>query len=180
MDKKISLESLLASRDERVRRQEEILGLFPGKTLICMTVILPGEVKRNSMSLKIAAAAEEALGKVFTPVFKESRDLDTGYECYLVVDIPATEAKQLCCDIEDGHPLGRMMDIDVVVPWGGEERAEGAEGGGAARPLSRREACRAQRLCLLCGRPARECIRTRRHSPEALLRRISELIYRNI
>ena len=47
-------------------------------------------------------------------MYKEERDLETGFEAYFVVDMRPLEVKRLCCSIEDEHPLGRLMDIDVV------------------------------------------------------------------
>lgn len=57
----MTLEDLLKSRDARVAHQAELLGDYPGKSLLCLTVMLPGPVKRSAMSLKIASAAVEAV-----------------------------------------------------------------------------------------------------------------------
>ena len=42
------------------------------------------------------------------------RDLDTGYEAYLITPLPLLEAKRIAVTIEDTHPLGRLFDIDVI------------------------------------------------------------------
>ena len=110
----ITLAELLDSRDKRVEHQKDLLGANPGKSLLCLTVQLPGPEKRNDTSLKIANAGVEAVRKAFVPVYEELRDLETGYEAYFLVDLPAREAKRLACQIEDTHPLGRLMDIDVL------------------------------------------------------------------
>ncbi len=110
----ITLAELLDSRDKRVEHQKDLLGANPGKSLLCLTVQLPGPEKRNATSLKIAHAGVEAVRKAFVPVYEELRDLETGYEAYFLVDLPAREAKRLACQIEDTHPLGRLMDIDVL------------------------------------------------------------------
>jgi holo-ACP synthase CitX len=110
----ITLAELLDSRDKRVEHQKDLLGANPGKSLLCLTVQLPGPEKRNATSLKIAHAGVEAIRKAFVPVYEELRDLETGYEAYFLVDLPAKEAKRRTCQIEDTHPLGRLMDIDVL------------------------------------------------------------------
>ena len=110
----ISLNQLLESRDARAQHQKDLLGRFPGKSLLCLTVQLPGSVKRNEQSLIIAKAGVSAIRQAFQPVYEELRDLETGYEGYFVVSLPAIEAKRLACRIEDTHPLGRLMDIDVL------------------------------------------------------------------
>ena len=53
----ITLDQLLASREERASFQKELLKGYPGKTLVCLTVIMPGKVKRNLQSLVVAQAA---------------------------------------------------------------------------------------------------------------------------
>ena len=157
----ITLEQLLASRDARRVRQEELRAQFPGRTLVCLTVMLPGAEKRNDLSLRIAAAGVAAFRSAFTPVFEELRDLETGYEAYFLVDAAAEAVKRRCCAIEEAHPIGRLFDMDVI----------GADGA----PLSRTVVGAAPRKCLLCGRPARWCMRERSHSSAELLACITRM-----
>jgi holo-ACP synthase CitX len=111
----VTLEELLKSRDARVERQRELLTDHPGMTLLCLTVQLPGPVKRNGISLKIAKAGVEAVHSSFAPLFEEQRDLETGFEAFFIVDLSPMDAKRLACLIEDTHPLGRLMDLDVIL-----------------------------------------------------------------
>ena len=78
---KVTLEQLLASRDNRRLRQQELLSEWCGKTLVCLTVIMPGSEKRNATSLIIAHEACVALLRLFksSVLFSEERDLVTGY-----------------------------------------------------------------------------------------------------
>ena len=110
----ISLNQLLESRDARAQHQKDLLGSFPGKSLLCFTVQLPGPEKRNHQSLAIAKAGVSAIRQTFQPDYEELRDLETGYEGYFLVSLPADDAKRKAVDIEDNHPLGRLMDIDVL------------------------------------------------------------------
>ena len=61
----ITLDQLLASRDARVEHQMELAEKFPRASLICLTVMLPGPVKRDWRSLAIAHAGIDALHAVF-------------------------------------------------------------------------------------------------------------------
>lgn len=118
------------------------------------------------MSLKIASAAVEAVRGAFSPVFEEFRDLETGYEAYFIVDKDPLSAKQLAVDVEETHPMGRLFDLDVIVD--------------GPRPLGREELGLPSRTCIICGRPVRECMRTRKHSTEELLSRIEAIIDYNL
>lgn len=137
---------------------------YPQWTLLCLTVIMPGSVKRDSRSLAVAEAALEALKADLEGVIREQlvRDLPTGYEAYLLVDLPLLEAKRRACAIEDTHPLGRLFDIDVINDM--------------ASPVSRAAIGQEPRRCLLCGREVRYCMRNRSHSTEELQTRISQMI----
>lgn len=161
----ITLEQLLKARDDRFARQLALTKDWPDKTLVCLTVVLPGPVKRDARSLIVAEAAVGAIRDVLAPVYKELYDRETGYEGFFIVDGPMLDVKKACCEIEDGHPLGRLMDIDVLEPSG-----EGVV------PVSRDRVGLAPRRCLLCGRPARECMRAHTHTREELLNKIDEML----
>ena len=214
-----SLQTILESRDARAARQRELLGAYPGATLISFTVIPPGPVKRTAWSPAVAAeglaALRERFGASVSPpspchsrpiprhsrpdrespfLFEEERDLPTGFEAFLVVDLPAREVKRACCEIEDSHPHGRLMDIDVLERCPVEPGMTGKEPGMTGKEpgmtgsvtagcdrlsiLSRTEVGLPERRCLLCERPARECIRAGRHTTDELLARISEILKR--
>ena len=136
--------------------------------------MLPGPLKRSAMSLKIAAAAVEAVHGAFTTVYEDLRDLETGYEGYFIVDMDPLEAKKLAVHLEETHPLGRLFDLDVILSL---KKAVFADG---VRPLGREELGLEPRTCIICGRPVRECMRTRKHSTEELLSRIEAIIDYNL
>ena len=155
----------MRSRDERAAHQGELLASYPGCALLCLTVQLPGSCKRNANSHKIAAAGVEEIMKL-GPLYKEIKDLETGYEGYFVFEMEPLELKRLAAGIEDTHPLGRLMDLDVVCH---SERSE------RISPLSRADIGLPPRKCLLCDNPARYCIRARTHTTEELLERIEQI-----
>lgn len=180
----ITLNELLASRDARHATQQKLLAEHSGKTLVCLTVVMPGSVKRNHQSLTAAHAAVEAMRKAFG--IKENKglsplenpeplaplespapallelDLETGYEAYLITPMPLLEAKRIAVNIEDTHPLGRLFDIDII-------NADGV-------PVSRDAIGEKPRRCLVCDHEARYCMRMRWHTQEEIWAKINEMV----
>ena len=154
--------------------QQRLLAEHSGKTLVCLTVVMPGSVKRNPQSLTVARAAVEAMRAAFLPSCDGDgcgytrggslieRDLVTGYEAYLVTPVPLLDAKRTAVAIEDTHPLGRLFDIDVIAPDGA--------------PVSRERVGERPRRCLVCDREARYCMRMRWHTQEEIWNRIRQMI----
>ena len=161
----VTLEQLLESRDRRRDRQTELLGRHPGKTLVCLTVVLPGSVKRDARSLKVADAGVSAVREVLRPEWEKLLDLETGFEGYFIVDGPFEDVKLSCCRIEDSHPYGRLMDIDVLEP-----------ADGSVAPFGRERVGLPARRCLLCDRPARECMRAHTHSFGEIVQSIDKIL----
>ena len=199
----ITLDELLASRDARHAMQQKLMAEHSGKTLVCLTVVMPGSVKRNLQSLTVARAAVEAMRKVFGMKSEElrtkneerrgkntgelmrsdelipetelltnelktndegcliERDLNTGYEAYLITPMPLLEAKRVAVEIEDTHPLGRLFDIDVIDKQG--------------IPVSRDRVGGQPRRCLVCDHEARYCMRMRWHTQEEIWARIKQM-----
>ena len=183
----VTLEELLRSRDERAALQQSFLREHPEGTLLCLTVQLPGEVKRDERSLRVAEAAVEALREMFPERSLELlRDLETGFEGYFVVPLEPLDAKRAVIGIEDEHPLGRLMDIDVIVasPASDVGSVDGVASGighvdGAApgvHPIPRSAVGAPERRCLICSQPARVCMRARTHTTAELLAAIDTLL----
>ena len=177
----ITLDELLASRDARHAMQQKLMAEHSGKTLVCLTVVMPGSVKRNQQSLTVARAAVKAMRKAYnisddllpetellTNELKTNdegclieRDLNTGYEAYLITPMPLLEAKRVAVEIEDTHPLGRLFDIDVIDKQG--------------IPVSRDRVGGQPRRCLVCDHEARYCMRMRWHTQEEIWARIKQM-----
>ena len=160
----ITLDMLLASREKRWNLQRQFIQENPGLTLVCLTVIMPGNVKRNASSLIVANAAIVALQEKFGQHIhqQELLDLETGYEAYFLIELPLLECKRMACEIEDHHPLGRLFDIDII-----DENVA---------PVSRSDIGKEGRKCLLCEHEARYCMRNHTHSREELQQKINQMI----
>lgn len=160
----ITLDMLLESREKRWQLQRQLIQDNPGLTLVCLTVIMPGNVKRNAQSLVVAHAAVEAIQEAFVQSIQWQReqDLSTGYEGYYLVDMSMIDCKRLACEIEDNHPLGRLFDIDVINTH--------------VEPVSRSVIGREGRKCLLCDHDARYCMRNHTHTRDELQQKIQQMI----
>ena len=159
----ITLTQLLEARDNRRARQLCLLSGYPGNAPVVLTVNIPGSEKRTPDSLVIARAALDALRLAFEGriLYEDSADLQTGWESYIVVSMSAAQAKEVTVEIEEKHPLGRLMDIDVIGPDG--------------VPVSRTGDGHPQRRCLICNDDARACMRAATNSVTELLAKIHSM-----
>lgn len=162
-EQEITLEQLLAGRDERAAFQKELLKHY-GLPLVSFTVNMPGAVKCSTRSIRIHAAGVAAIrdalaGRV---AYWKLREPATGPEGFFVCDLPAEDLKRRMCALEEQHPLGRLFDVDVL-------RVSGTQ-------VSREELGFPKRRCLICGADGAACTRGRAHPLPELLRRIDELL----
>lgn len=158
----IDLPRMLAARDRRAGWQRELLERYR-LPLVSFTMNIAGPVKnspairrgfRLGRELLLGQLAREKAAVVAT----REVDEDTGCEGLYVVEMDPRSLKAITCQIEDGTPLGRLLDLDVLAP-GGEK---------LDRPEPRR--------CLICGGPARECARSRAHPVPELQRETRRLL----
>ena len=79
----------------------------------------------------------------------------------LKLDGQPLEVKKAAAELEDTHPLGRLMDLDVIGPEG---------------PIGRADIGLQERRCLICEKPARYCMRAGSHTHEELMAKIKQLV----
>jgi len=159
----ITLEQMLAARDHRHAMQQQLLARYPDHTLVCATVVMPGSVKRNADSVVVTHELERFIAG-FDGREVGVNDAPTGYEAYVVTTLSPLDAKRVTCQLEDKHPLGRLMDIDVL-------DHEGV-------PVSRQAVGVEPRRCLLCDHEARWCMRNHTHTTQELLAHIHDMVER--
>ena len=92
-------------------------------------------------------------------------DAPTGPERFYLLYSAGVTVKEGTVHFEERQPANRLFDLDVLITNGGE-----------AHSLSRGNFDLPVRTCLICGRPAKECGRSRRHSVEELQVRVAKLI----
>lgn len=156
----VSLQDILSAREARVEKQKQLLAEFQ-KPLLCFTMNIPGPEKYNediSVGFYVGhRLISDALGNRI--VYKELHRENTGCEGYYIVDLTATELKQLAVELEETPSIGRLFDMDVLDIDG--------------KKLSRET----PRKCLLCDNDAAVCARSRAHRLDALLDRTGFLLF---
>ena len=189
--RQLTLMDLLDARENRVYHQKELLNKYPGAVLISMTLNIPGPVKDSPRYRKALEAGLHRLKTIltdrcgsecnFTILHEEFRPLVTGPEAYLVAqgdaasdtadsenlaqETPALDIKKAAVSVEEGSALGRLFDMDVLIP-----------GENFPRSISRSQLGAAPRRCLLCDEDAKACARSRAHTMDQLLQKINEIL----
>ena len=148
----VSLQEILAAREERVRRQQQLLKQW-ASPLVSFTMNIAGPVKNSPLIRRGFWEGLARLEKALPPeklLFREESDLPTGCQAFLSVAMPSEQLKAICISIEEQDALGRLFDMDVLDADGGKPERGG------------------QRGCLVCGAPGRGCAARRVHSVEQL------------
>lgn len=150
----VELSQMLEARDRRVQRQKGLLEQYK-LPIVSFTMNIAGPVKSSPLIRRGFHLGRELLmgqlARIKAPVcFSEDVDEITGCEGLYVVDTAPDILKAITCDIEDRTPLGRLFDLDVLAP----------DGSKLERSTPRR--------CLICGKPAKECARSRAHTVQEL------------
>ncbi|PWC31511.1 ACP synthase [Azospirillum sp. TSO35-2] len=163
----VALADMLDARDRRVERQRDALDRFR-LPVLSATLVMPGPVKDTPLSRFVMDTALGELDALFRRTgwaipFHRPHWAATGAEALYAVAADARDLKRAVAALEDGHPLGRLWDLDVLDPQGGS--------------LSRGTLGLAPRRCLVCGEPAHACARARRHPLDAVLAVIEEKVH---
>lgn len=161
-----SLPAVLKSRDRRAARQKDLLARYGG-TVVSLTPVAPGPEKSGPQFLRIhelgcTAVRKALLGARIPVLHEEEQGGPAGYEALFAAAADPPEIKKLMVAIEESHPAGRLFDIDVVAAGG--------------VPVGRTDLGLPRRRCLLCGDPAGDCARSRKHPVEELLERIDRIL----
>jgi holo-ACP synthase/triphosphoribosyl-dephospho-CoA synthase len=165
---KVTLEEVLDFRDDRKRRQEELLNLYHsgGKnckaagTLVSLSLNIPGEYKHFPWALR--AFREEMdffshvlRGEGIDILYEERIEKNCGYTGFIIAAEAGDLVKTLGTWTEEYHGLGRLFDIDVFNDQG--EKISRRDSGGTGRP------------CLICGGDPFCCTRSNAHPREELM-----------
>lgn len=143
----VTLCQMLNAREERVKKQKEILSRF-GCPLISFTMNIAGPQKTSPL---IERAFYEGITILEDRIPKDSiltrhiNICDTGCEAFFAASMDGKKLKDICVDIEESCSLGRLFDMDVL----------GADGVKYER--------KAMRGCIVCGAPGRACAAGRIH-----------------
>lgn len=162
----VSLAAMLDRRETRVRQQEAWRQHYKS-ALLSFTLNIPGPIKTSSMlrwvfqeGCRIIHENLCALDSLVI-VADETLPLATGDEYLCAFHGDPALIKKRMMSIEEHHPLGRLFDIDILLPSGEK----------LSRPRYRR--------CFLCDEQAQACARSRAHTLDELQTAISHLIMAN-
>ena len=156
----VDLDRMLGARERRVSIQNEMLAdAGPGQCLVCLTMNIPGDVKRTPMTRMLF---DTGLAEMATAGFKTVKELildeATGSEAFWLLDENGPRIKAKLEAVEDAYPAARLYDFDVIMPDGAK--------------LSRVTG----RKCLICDAYAAECARSRRHGLEQVMKAVDDLL----
>ena len=166
MEEQVTLAQMLWAREERAARQQALLEQY-GMPLVSFVMNIAGPVKdspliRQGFALGEKLLFQQLLRENVPCVYQEKVNAPTGPEGLYVVKASAVQVKDLTEELEEGLPLGRLWDMDVISPQGIKlERA-------------------APRRCLLCGQPAQVGARSSSHPLEELQNQTRQLLEETI
>ena len=154
----VTLDEMLEAREQRVHMQKKLLKRF-SQPLISFTLNIPGAYKLFPLAEQAFSEGCCAINRqleragIAALCRQEQRNI-TGCELFISVASDADRIKVLMVAIEEGHPLGRLFDIDVLDRDGAILHGESYG--------------RKQRSCLICGGSVWACARNRTHTSEEL------------
>ncbi len=160
-----SVERMAERREKRVLQQRRLLEEGAkergagNRCVVCIGMNIAGPNKRSGLADAAFADAVRCLvQKAGAPAESVLVNENTGIEALFAFDASAERLKEICVEIEETHPAGRLFDMDVIKPSG--------EKLGRAQP----------RKCLICAENASVCARSRAHSVAELQMRTRELL----
>jgi len=173
---------VLEARDQRAFIEREMIESFH-TPVVCMTVVSPGATKDSSqfrIALSLAAQHLEnrlQRNRIFV-LEKRTRISLAGPEIYLAVSAEAHAIKQLCIEVEEELPWGRLLDIDVVTIDSHMAMHKGSPLLPLIAPsaMHREELGVAPRTCLVCNQPAFNCRAANQHSIHELNEKVDYLL----
>ncbi len=165
-----TLQQILANKERRYERQQALLKRFSSSFLISLNINTPSAIKLSHESWVVFDVAYDTLLKVLelnkVTLLKSEAYCDvTGKEALFVCQGDAKALKIATCELEEHHPLGRLMDIDVF-----DERG---------MLLSRTLFGFEKRRCFLCSEMAVICAKEQRHTYDALNTHITQLVHQH-
>jgi len=160
----VTLMEMLEAREARAAEQRRLLEKY-GKPVLSFTMNIPGPVKDTPLIRRGFDWGREALrcrvpkGRI---LYQAVRRNVAGCEALYAVDMDPAALKTIAVQIEDDIPLGRLFDMDVLDPQGGQLRRE--RFGGKSRD------------CIVCGQPGRGCASRRSHTVGELQQAVNRIL----
>lgn len=166
--------AILANRERRAAAQRTLLQKW-GEPLISFSLSIPGPARDSEATARCFAEGLTALEAACAAagmacLERVLRHAATGPEALISVKGEALALKRALLAVEEKHPVGRLFDLDVLLPAGDSLFFPPI--------IGRAELGLPPRGCLVCERPAAECRRAGRHPLHALYTAIRGLLLR--
>lgn len=164
---------LLDDREERYNKQVEMITLY-NLPIISFSINKPGSEKNNEIIKKIFASGLKEIESVLSINNIQILDRFCNSEAFsgpvIILSISddskrmnRVRIKKIMVDIENNHPIGRLLDIDVI-----DEQLN---------PISRTELGFQARKCLVCDDNAKICSRNQRHDMNIVLGKFYDICH---
>jgi holo-ACP synthase CitX len=152
------LNSVLENRERRVKKQQELRQKY-NSCVLSLSINIPGRYKCTKEAEYIYKTALKEIENFDFKVYEKFyTNKETGYEALFAMEVEPHFLKIFTCKIEEEHPLGRFMDIDVI-------KKDGSI-------VSRNN----PRKCYICDDNAKVCARIQKHKIQELLDFISKQV----
>jgi len=162
------LQKILQARENRVINQKTILNKFHSP-ILSITLNIPGPEKDNDKIRKIfygclkVVRIELKKDKNAKIIYEKEHFTAGGPESFLVVKgLFEKDLKKIAVKIEDEHPFGRLFDIDVLSRDG--------------HKIYRKDIGSPLRKCIICKNAAINCITSRKHNREEVIKITRKMI----
>lgn len=155
-------DELLEAREKRVDLIDRLLKCYKAPLLV-MRVNYPGLEKTNKVTIGIIEAVRPLIRERLSDRVCGGLLLLQGAEgpmFYVAVNEDFLALKTLAIDVEEKHPLGRCLDLDVYDLEG--------------QSVSRQRLGYPRRKCYLCDDYAHNCVRAGRHRKDEIIGYIEE------
>ncbi len=143
---------ILLAREHRNETIKKLMNEY--SVIVSLKGNIPGENKNVVTAKRLMYVIDKELKDILP--FNKREDFDSvagDYKLYLMNHVDPIEIKKLAIQLEETHPLGRFVDIDVYTNKGQVSRmALGYE----------------KRKCMICDENAFVCMQENRHSREEI------------
>lgn len=146
-------EAFLEEREKREEKEKHLLQVHGG-TLVTLRANYPGPDKRQPHTdLVVEILQEEVAKRILVKKMVTHRGLE-GLLLHFLTEEEGQKVKRAMVKLEEEHPLGRLVDIDVR---------------DKNKVLSRVDFSQEPRKCYICSAQAQHCVRSVKHSYEEVV-----------
>ncbi len=150
------IDLFLKAKEERVANVQKALKTHP--TILVLHTNIPSVHKHGALPNILLSIFDKLLKTLLHTPAQRYLSADGDYYMY-GLNQEAIAVKKTCIFLEENHPLGRFIDLDVH-----QKNAR----------FTRKDMNKPERTCFLCEQPASVCRREQTHDPKTLYAYIKE------